>query len=201
MNEAVELVRADPSGEREAPTAVEAFRTLAGRGEVATHADARIVHLSEALELGSPEIRFRLRAALLDDSARSAADMEHRAVCYIQLMRIVDTSISLSELERMAHRGFGDLVKAVVDVERGIMAVDAELHADQEAVLLEDGSEQTDLWGINLYPELSGPDFVEFDSMINIRPSQGNRSRGVDDPAAREKIRMIVASLVGVNSP
>ncbi|MHB9150570.1 MAG: DUF5674 family protein [Thermoleophilia bacterium] len=116
-------------------------------------------------------------------------------------MRIVDTSISLSELERMALSGFGDLVKAVVDVERGIMAVDAELHADQEAALLEDGSEQTDLWGINLYPELSGPDFVEFDSMINIRPSQGNRSRGVDDPATREKIRTIVASLVDVSSP
>ena len=116
-------------------------------------------------------------------------------------MRIVDTSISLSELESMARRGFGDLVKAVVDVERGIMAVDAELHADQEAALLEDGSEQADLWGINLYPELSGPDFVEFDSMINIRPSQGNRSRGVDDPATREKIRVIVASLVDMNSP
>lgn len=131
----------------------------------------------------------------------SAADIGHRTVCYIQLMRIVHTSISLSELKRMARRGFGDLVKAVVDVERGIMAVDAELHADEEAALLEDGSEQTDLWGINLYPELSGPDFVEFDSMINIRPSQGNRSRGVDDPAAREKIRTIVASLVDVNSP
>lgn len=137
----------------------------------------------------------------MTDCARSCQDVPAAAVCYIQLMRIVDTSISLSELERMARRGFGDLVKAVVDVERGIMAVDAELHADQEAALLEDGSEQTDLWGINLYPELSGPDFVEFDSMINIRPSQSNRSRGVDDPVAREKIRMIVASLVDTNSP
>lgn len=122
-------------------------------------------------------------------------------MCYIQLMKIVVTSISLSELERMARLGFGDLVKAVVDVERGIMAVDAELHADQEAALLEEGSSQADLWGINLYPELSGPDFVEFDSMINIRPSQGNRSRGVDDPAVREKIRVIVASLVDMNAP
>jgi len=96
----------------------------------------------------------------------------------------------------MAHEGFGDLVKAVVDVSRGIMAVGGELHADEEALLLEHGSAQKDLWGINLYPEISGPDRVEFDSMINIRPAQGNRSRSVDDPALREQILDIVAALL-----
>jgi len=97
----------------------------------------------------------------------------------------------------MASAMFGDLVKAVVDVRREIMAVDAELHSDQEAYLLEKGSEQRDLWGINLYPELQDEGFVEFDSMINLRPSQGNRSRGVDDPGIRGKILEIVYSLVG----
>ena len=91
---------------------------------------------------------------------------------------------------------FGNLVKAVVDVERGVMAVDAELHADEEAFLLEQGSQQMNLWGINLYPELFGDDFVEFDSMINLRPGQGNRSRGVDDAATREKILYVVRNLV-----
>jgi hypothetical protein len=91
---------------------------------------------------------------------------------------------------------FGDLVKAVVDVERGMMVLDAELHADQEALLLDQGSRQTDLWGINLYPDLTGEEFVEFDSMINVRPVQGNRSRGVEDDAVRARIRAIVDGLV-----
>jgi hypothetical protein len=107
-----------------------------------------------------------------------------------------ENRLSLAELREMAVNRFGDLVKAVVDVKKERMAVDAELHADEEALLLEGGSEQADLWGINLYPELEGDDFVEFDSMINLRPSWGNRSRGVEDPAVRERIRAIVTGLV-----
>jgi len=113
-------------------------------------------------------------------------------------MRIVDRDnpVSLAELQQMAASMFGDLVKAVVDVNREIMIVDAELHADEEALLIGNGSNQTDLWGINLYPALAGDEFVEYDSMINLRPSRGNRSRGVEDPALRERIRTIVMSLV-----
>jgi hypothetical protein len=58
------------------------------------------------------------------------------------------------------------------------MAVGAELHADEEAALLEQGSDQRHLWG------------------INIRPAQGNRSRGVDDPAMRDSILRVVEDLV-----
>ncbi|MHB0980352.1 MAG: DUF5674 family protein [Thermoleophilia bacterium] len=112
-------------------------------------------------------------------------------------MRIIDDYIPITELEAMARAGFGDMVKAVVDVERGIMAVDGELHADEEALLLEHGSVQADLWGINIYPELAAADRVEFDSMINIRPSQGNRSRSVDHPDTRERIVRIVDALLG----
>ncbi len=113
-------------------------------------------------------------------------------------MRIVDRDhpITLDELRKMAAEMFGDLVKAVVDVEKGTVAVDAELHSDEEASLLENGSEQDDLWGINLYPDVQGGDFVEFDSLINLRPSRGNRSRGVEDPATRERILAIVGTLV-----
>jgi len=113
-------------------------------------------------------------------------------------MKIVSEKISLSELDEMSAKMFGNLVKAVVDTEKGIMAIDAELHADEEALLLENGSEQKNLWGINLYPEMTGDDFIEFDSMINLRPSQNNRSRGVEDEKIQEKIRQIVNKLVQV---
>ena len=92
----------------------------------------------------------------------------------------------------MAAATFGNLIKAVVDVEREVLALDAELHSDLEALLVEDGSNPGNLWGINLYPELTGEDFLEFDSMINVRPSLGNRTRGVDDPATRKRIAGIV---------
>jgi len=111
-------------------------------------------------------------------------------------MKIIEEKITIGELDEMAKNMFGNLVKAVVDIEKGILAVDAELHADLEALLLENGSKQKDLWGINIYPELSGDDFVEFDSMINLRPSQGNRSRGVENPDIREKIIEIVDKVV-----
>ena len=94
-------------------------------------------------------------------------------------MRIITDSITVIQLKEMAAGLFGDMVKGVVDIEQEIIALDAELHADLEALLLENGSSQGNLWGINLYPELTGDDFLEFDSMINLRPSQGNRSRSV----------------------
>ena len=112
-------------------------------------------------------------------------------------MTIVRDHIALVDLVTLAEGQFGDLVKAVVDVDRGIMAVGGELHADEEAALLDDGSRQAALWGINLYPADHGhPHWIEFDSMINVRPSAGNRTRSVEDPAMRDRIVAIVVRLV-----
>jgi len=110
--------------------------------------------------------------------------------------RTISTPIPRSQLARLAEERFGDWIKAVVDISRGIMAVGGDLHADDEAILLADGSSQRDLWGINLYPGEEGRDWIEFDSMINIRPRDGNRSRGVDDPHTRASIRSVVNSLI-----
>ncbi len=111
-------------------------------------------------------------------------------------VRVVRAPVSRAELVAIAAAQFGDMVKAVVDVRRRTMAVGGELHSDEEAVLLEDGSRQEDLWGVNLYPAERGETWIEFDSVINIRPSQGNRSRGVEDPQARAAIREIAGMLL-----
>jgi hypothetical protein len=111
-------------------------------------------------------------------------------------LRIVRQPIRRADLSLIAREQFGDMVKAVVDVGRSVMAVGGELHSDEEAVLLDDGSRQADLWGINLYVEEAASDWIEYDSVINLRPAQGNRSRGVDDPGIQEDIRRIVGSLV-----
>ena len=112
------------------------------------------------------------------------------------LLRIVRSAIMRAELAELAGRQFGDMVKAVVDVVRGVMAIGGELHADEEAALLDDGSRQGYLWGINLYPGEQGAGWIEFDSMINVRPAQGNRTRDVEDERLREVIRQVVATLV-----
>jgi hypothetical protein len=104
--------------------------------------------------------------------------------------------ISIDEVRQLAHGRFGDMIKAVVDLKRRVMLLDADLHSDQEAELLAEGSAQIDLWGINLYPDVATSEWVEFDSMINLRPSSGNRSRGVDDRATRDAIAELVAALV-----
>ncbi len=111
-------------------------------------------------------------------------------------MKVVEKKISILEIKEMAKRMFGNFVKAVVDIEKGIMVVNAELHADEEQYLLERGSKQENLWGINLYPEKDGDDFIQFDSMINLKPSQGNYSRGIEDLKIQNKIIQIINKLV-----
>ncbi len=110
-------------------------------------------------------------------------------------IKIVRTSITKAELNEMAKQQFGDMVKAVVDVEQRMMAIGGELHSDEEAVLLDQGSAQKNLWGINLYPDQPIAEWIEFDSMINVRPSGGNRSRNVEQAEIREAITAIVNRL------
>lgn len=114
---------------------------------------------------------------------------------YMSEIIIISQKISLKRLKEVAEQRFGDLVKAVVDVKKGVMALGGELHADEEAVLLEKGSAQEDLWGINIYPDKEKEEWLEFDSMINIRPRANNRSRNVEDQSIREKIIKIVSML------
>jgi hypothetical protein len=114
------------------------------------------------------------------------------------MITIISTPISRSELQHMAESSFGDFVKGVVDINRRILALGSELHADEEAALLEEGSRQEDLWGINLYPSMDPENMIEFDSMINIRPSQGNRSRSVENETVRRTITGVVTALIAL---
>lgn len=113
-----------------------------------------------------------------------------------QQMIIVTKPIARQQLTDMAPEFFGDMVKAVVDIDMKILAINAELHADLEKMLIENGSAQESLWGINLYPEVKGDNFIEFDSLINISPRRNNFSRDVEDPNIQKTIRDIVNQLI-----
>jgi len=90
-----------------------------------------------------------------------------------------------------------DKIKAVVDIERKVIALGGDMHADEEYILLDEGSVQDDLWGINIRLNETLENRVEFDSMINIRPRQGNRTRGVDDVDTQKRIIEVVNDLIG----
>ena len=113
---------------------------------------------------------------------------------YNEIMKIVDAKTDKAELLNTAETIFdGAMIKAVVDVKKKVIAVDAQLHADLEHLLLEHESNQADLWGINLWCDSEDlEDLIEFDSMINVRPRQNNRSRYVEDERIRTQITEVV---------
>ena len=111
-------------------------------------------------------------------------------------MQILQKSITRAELAALAENTFGDMIKCVADVKLGLLALDAELHADLERLLLENGSAGEDLWGFNLYPEEDDEDFIEYDSLINIRSWQNNPTRDVLDPDVRDAIKQIVEQFI-----
>lgn len=113
-------------------------------------------------------------------------------------IEIIHEKTTPERVREHAKATFGDMVKVVVDVRRGIMAIGGELHADAEAVLLNDGSKQADLWGANIIIEKPLGENIEYNSLINIRPSQGNRSRDIQDAAICDRVRAVLAHLTGM---
>jgi hypothetical protein len=109
----------------------------------------------------------------------------------------VESRLDPAELRRLVESHFEDMVKFVVDVERGVAAVGGELHADEKAIRLERGSRQEDLWGANYYPGRGEEGCLEYTSLINIRPAQSNRSMVIEDEPTRARVREIVFALIG----
>jgi len=107
---------------------------------------------------------------------------------------IVLTSEALgpAEVRRLVQAFFGEMVKVVVDVRRD---------ADGEQLLLEDGSEQADLWGANYYPGRGPEGCVEFTALINIRPAQGNPGMEIQDPEVRRPVGDVVLRVLGRGEP
>jgi hypothetical protein len=105
---------------------------------------------------------------------------------------IVQDSVPLDDVKKLALEWYGSMIKGVVDIEREIIALGGEFHMDANQVLMDDGSAQSDVWGFNL--EFSEPRerWIVYRSLINIRPALGNRSMFVIDPRLQEKMRDII---------
>ena len=112
------------------------------------------------------------------------------------MVLIIRDSATLEQINQMAETYFGMRIKLAVDVAREIIAGGGELHADCEQALLEDGSQQVNIWGADWYPETKN---VGFESLINIRPRQQNRSMEIQNPDLRQRIETIVRRLLEVS--
>jgi len=108
------------------------------------------------------------------------------------LIKIIDKKIPENELREIAKNFYTDMIKGVVDVERGILAVGGEYHMDANMILIEGGSKQQDIWGFNWYFDRTGDERVEYVSLINIRPAQGNRTMEVQDASLRDIMKMLI---------
>lgn len=111
-------------------------------------------------------------------------------------IKIIKEKIGRDELKKIAQEGFGEMIKAAVDIEKEIMAVGGELHSDSYDVLLEQGSKAENLWGINIYPDKQNGEDIEFSSLLNVRPVQGNRSMEIEKEEIKEKIIKIAGKLI-----
>lgn len=112
-------------------------------------------------------------------------------------IKLINSKIDKAELKRLVDEGFKDMVKFTVDVKQRRIAIGGELHADEEQLLLENGSEQKNIWGANYYPGKGEIGCIEYTSLINIRPSQGNNSMEIVSEDLREKIKEITFDLIG----
>jgi len=113
-------------------------------------------------------------------------------------IKVFNSQIPKEELLALAESGYGDMVKGVIDVHKRLLALGGELHADCEQVLLDSGSKQRDLWGVNIYPEKTREEYLEYTSLINIRPRQGNMGRDIKDLNLRRQIKNIIDEMVAL---
>ena len=109
---------------------------------------------------------------------------------------VVREPIALESLGPLAKAWHGTLIKGVADCTRGIIALGGDWHMDANTTLIADGSKQEDVWGFNIYPAERGDAALEYISLINIRPAQGNKTMELVDAELRAKIREIVAKLI-----
>jgi hypothetical protein len=109
---------------------------------------------------------------------------------------IVREPVDQETLDALAKEWHQVLVKGVADISRAVVALGGEWHIDANNRLIEDGSEQKNLWGFNLYPKERGSEAIEYNSLINIRPMQGNRSMEIASEEIRKAVRRTVAMAI-----
>lgn len=109
---------------------------------------------------------------------------------------ITTEKIDQTKLRDLCDAWFGNMIKIEVDIEKEIIAVGGQLHADGEYLLIQNGSQQGDVWGANFYPFNPPNERIEYTALINIRPHQDNPSMEISDEIIRNRVKNIVERLL-----
>lgn len=105
-------------------------------------------------------------------------------------------AVSIDTIKEIAEKWHGGMAKGVADIKLGILALGGEWHMDANNLLIENGSKQENLWGFNIYPNEKNGEILEYISLINIRPAQGNTDMEIQDAVLRRKIKKLVQKLI-----
>lgn len=111
-------------------------------------------------------------------------------------IKIITEPITRAEALEIGKEFYTEMVKGVVDLERGVIALGGEYHMDANEVLIGDGSKQEMVWGFNVYPSIFDESWIEYTSLINIRPQVHNRGMEVESPEIREMMRDVITKLI-----
>ncbi len=109
---------------------------------------------------------------------------------------ILDHKITLEEVKKIADFWYGTMIKGAVDIERGRVALGGDYHIEDSELLTSTGSKFEDIWGFNIRFEENSDGVLEFDSMVNIKPNFGNRSRGIHNDGVIKKAKEIIYKII-----
>ena len=109
---------------------------------------------------------------------------------------ILDHKINIEEVKKLADFWYGTMIKGTVDIESGRVALGGDYHIESSEILTSSGSKFEDIWGFNIRFEENEDGVLEFDSMVNIKPNLGNRSRSINNQEIIKKVTEIIKKFI-----
>ncbi|TSD02519.1 MAG: hypothetical protein Athens071424_41 [Parcubacteria group bacterium Athens0714_24] len=107
---------------------------------------------------------------------------------------IIKEKISKEEFDKLFNAFYGTVLKMTVDIEKNILSAGCEFHIECSEELVEkESSEQKNLWGANLYRKDMS---IDYNSLINIKPMENNRSMEIQDSAIKQRVEKIIKDLL-----
>ena len=111
-------------------------------------------------------------------------------------IKILDHKIDVEEVKKLADLWYGTMIKGAVDIEIGRVALGGDYHIEDSELLTSTGSKFEDIWGFNIRFEENPDGVLEFDSMVNIKPNLGNRSRNISNDEIIKKATEIIYKFI-----
>lgn len=111
-------------------------------------------------------------------------------------LHLLEKPVSMNDVRVFAQEDYGTMIKGTVDIVENKVAIGGDYHMETCELLVEHGSSHQNIWGFNIRFEENQAGILEFDSLVNIKPALGNKSRSVENPEVIEKATEIIHSWI-----